>query len=50
VNLAGVKLLLEVYEQREEGRSGDARWSIMRRSVRLRHSDEDVEGKGGRQR
>lgn len=50
VNLAGVKLLLEVYEQREEGRSGDARWSIMRRSVRLRHSDEDTEGKGGRQR
>ncbi len=50
VNLAGVKLLLEVYEQREEGHSGNTSWSITRRSVRVRRSDEGREGKGGRQR
>ena len=50
VNLAGVKLLLEVYELREEGRSGNTSWSITRRTVRVRRSDEGREGKGGRQR
>src|SRR3970282_752821 len=50
VNLAGVKLLLEAYELREKGRSGNTSWSITRRTVRVRRSDEGREGKGGRQR
>jgi MerR family transcriptional regulator/heat shock protein HspR len=49
VNLAGVKLLLEVYESREEGRSGNTRWSITRRTVRLRNH-EAGEGQGGKER
>jgi MerR family transcriptional regulator/heat shock protein HspR len=36
VNLAGVKLLLEVSERREEGRLGDVSWSVARRTVRVR--------------
>src|SRR3990172_7682961 len=50
VNLAGVKLLLEVYEQREEGHDQSGQWSVTRRTVRVRRSDEGREGKGGRQR
>jgi len=50
VNLAGVKLLLEVYEVREEGHSGNASWSITRRTVRVRRSDEGRDGKGGKPR
>ncbi|MGH2628060.1 MAG: MerR family transcriptional regulator [Anaerolineales bacterium] len=52
VNLAGVKLLLEVYEQREEGSGPDGEWILTRRTVRLRraHDDNEGEGKGGRRR
>ncbi len=50
VNLAGVKLLLEVYEQREEGRTPNASWSITRRTVRVRRADEEREGRGGKGR
>ncbi len=51
VNLAGVKLLLEVYEQREEGRTPDGAWSITRRTIRVRRAnDTEREGKGGRGR
>jgi MerR family transcriptional regulator/heat shock protein HspR len=38
VNLAGVKLLLEVYDREEAGRSGDVTWIFSRRSVRVRRS------------
>lgn len=38
VNLAGVKLLLEVSERREDGRLGDVSWSVARRTVRIRRS------------
>jgi MerR family transcriptional regulator/heat shock protein HspR len=52
VNLAGVKLLLDVYEQREEGRGPDGEWVFTRRTVRLRRASDDHEheGKGGRRR
>ncbi|MGH2452648.1 MAG: MerR family transcriptional regulator [bacterium] len=52
VNLAGVKLLLDVYEQREEGRGPDGEWVFTRRTVRLRRAPDDTEreGKGGRGR
>lgn len=52
VNLAGVKLLLEVYEQREEGRGPDSDWVFTRRTVRIRkaHNDHEREGRGGRGR
>lgn len=36
VNLAGVKLLLEVSVRREDGRLGDVSWSVARRTVRVR--------------
>lgn len=52
VNLAGVKLLLDVYEQREERRGPDGEWVFTRRTVRLRRAPDDParEGKGGRGR
>lgn len=52
VNLAGVKLLLEVTEQRVEGRGPDADWVFTRRTIRVRkaHDDDDREGRGGRLR
>ncbi len=52
VNLAGVKLLLDVYEHQEEGRGPDGEWVFTRRTVRLRraHDDNEREGKGGRGR
>lgn len=52
VNLAGVKLLLEVYEQREEGRGPDGEWVFTRRTIRVRRDNDENEreGKGGRGR
>lgn len=52
VNLAGVKMLLDIYEQREEGQGPDGAWSITRRAVRVRRAspDHEREGKGGRGR
>ena len=48
VNLAGVKLLLEVYEQRTEGYDRGTAWSLTRRTVRVRKADEGREGREGR--
>ena len=44
VNLAGVKLLLEVYEQRIEGRDRGTTWSLTRRTVRVQKADHDQSG------
>lgn len=44
VNLAGVKLLLEVYEQRIEGHDRGTTWSLTRRTVRVQKADHDQSG------
>lgn len=48
VNLAGVKLLLEVYEQRVERRDQNTTWVITRRTVRVK--EDETRDRGGKVR
>jgi len=48
VNLAGVKLLLQMYEERQEGQTQGTRWSVTRRI--LRAGRDEGQGRGGKVR
>lgn len=48
VNLAGVKLLLEMYEEREEGHQQGTSWSVTRRTMRV--GRDEGQGRGGKVR